>query len=90
MNLYLKNEQNLLRISIFSTNITCEYWNNIWFTCNTSTIIFDSIYAMIDAVMTTLALIVARLITSSTSKILFIINWKNILLWAFGTLNLLF
>ena len=68
MNLYLKNEQNLLRISIFSTILLAGIGIIFGLLASSSTIIFDSIYAMIDAVMTTLALIVARLITSSTSK----------------------
>lgn len=68
MNLYLKNEQNLLRISIFSTILLASIGIVFGLLASSSTIIFDSIYAMIDAVMTTLALIVARLITSSTSK----------------------
>lgn len=68
MNLYLKDEQNLLRISIFSTILLASIGLIFGLLARSSTIIFDSIYAMIDAVMTTLALIVAKLITASTSK----------------------
>ncbi|WP_419678236.1 cation diffusion facilitator family transporter [Aliarcobacter lanthieri] len=64
----LKSEQSLLRISIFSTILLAIVGIIFGLLARSSTIIFDSIYGMIDAVMTTLALIVAKLITNSTSK----------------------
>ena len=64
----LKTEDNILKISIFSTIALAIIGIIFGFLASSSTIIFDGIYGLIDAVMTTLALIVARLITSSTSK----------------------
>ena len=64
----LKTEDNLLKISIFSTIALAIIGILFGLLASSSTIIFDSIYGLIDAVMTTLALIVARLITASTSK----------------------
>ena len=64
----LKTEDNLLKISIFSTIALALIGILFGLLASSSTIIFDSIYGLIDAVMTTLALIVARLITASTSK----------------------
>ena len=62
----LKTEDNILKISIFSTIALAIIGIIFGFLASSSTIIFDGIYGLIDAVMTTLALIVARLITSST------------------------
>jgi predicted Co/Zn/Cd cation transporter (cation efflux family) len=64
----LKTESNLLKISIFSTIILAIFGILFGLLASSATIIFDGIYGLIDAVMTTLALIVAKLITNSTSK----------------------
>lgn len=64
----LKTEANLLKISIFSTIVLAIIGIIFGLLASSSTIIFDSIYGLIDAVMTTLALIVAKLIINSTSK----------------------
>lgn len=66
--LNLKSEDGILRLSIFSTIFLSILGVIFGLLSSSSTIIFDSIYAMIDAMMTALALIVAKLITASTSK----------------------
>ncbi|WP_418185138.1 cation diffusion facilitator family transporter [Aliarcobacter vitoriensis] len=66
--LNLQTEDGILRLSIFTTILLAIVGIVFGLIASSSAIIFDSIFGMIDAVMTTLALIVARLITKSTSK----------------------
>ena len=62
------SEKEILKLSIFSTIILATVGLFFGLLASSATIIFDSIYGIIDALMTFLALIVARLITASTSN----------------------
>ena len=66
--LNLKSEKEILKLSIFSTIFLAILGLIFGLLASSATIIFDSIYGMIDALMTILALVVAKLITASTSK----------------------
>ncbi len=66
--LNLKSEKEILKLSIFTTIFLAILGLIFGLLASSATIIFDSIYGMIDALMTILALVVAKLITASTSK----------------------
>ncbi len=63
-----KSEKEILKLSIFTTIFLAILGLIFGLLASSATIIFDSIYGMIDALMTILALVVAKLITASTSK----------------------
>lgn len=63
----IRDEQGVLRVSIAATIIVAFVGIILGLLARSSLIIFDSIYEMADVFMTYLALLVARLITASTS-----------------------
>lgn len=63
-----KSENEILKLSIFSKIFLAIIGLIFGLLASSATIIFNSIYGMIDAFMTLLALVVAKLITASTSK----------------------
>lgn len=62
-----RTEQGVLRISIAATVIVAVVGIILGLLARSSLIIFDSVYEMVDVFMTYLALLVAKLITASTS-----------------------
>lgn len=61
------NEQSLLKISIGLTVMMAAFGIIIGFASGSAAIMFDGVYALTDAFMTVIALLVARLITASAS-----------------------
>ena len=61
------NEQQVLRFSIVMTFVMTIVGLTFGFLASSMTIIFDSVYELIDVVMTALALVVSKLIVASTT-----------------------
>jgi predicted Co/Zn/Cd cation transporter (cation efflux family) len=62
------NEQSLLKISIGLTVLMAAFGIIIGFASGSAAIMFDGVYALTDAFMTVIALLVARLITASANN----------------------
>jgi hypothetical protein len=63
------NEQSLLKLSIGLTVMMAAFGVIIGFTSGSAAIMFDGVYALTDAFMTVIALLVARLITASAAPL---------------------
>jgi cation diffusion facilitator family transporter len=63
----MQTEQSLLRISLAATIIVAIAGVVVGLTAGSSAILFDGVYGMVDAAMTGLALLVARLIAASNA-----------------------